>query len=287
MQQISTCVRMGCMFPAFFDRSKNIHHPFCSKTCASSSRCKNPNCISPLYVDPETGTQHPYCSRSCALLRRSPSAGLCSRQGCNNPRYTSPQNPPKYYDYCTPNCLWKETESLTETKLTALSDPANNLDYLAVKTAFNSPGFTIKAIFRIQYPPAISNRFLNYREQVRATSNAQSSKAITIKRFHGTRNVQCVAVNEMAKGKAVGTTNFCSFARCGPCGIIKTGLRGGNDGRVWSGGSSATSHSYTITIGGENTRVMFLCDAVGQGLPEAAPVACVEAILPRFLILYS
>lgn len=50
-------------------------------------------------------------------------------------------------------------------------------------------------------------------------------------------------------------------------------------GQVWSGGTAATSHGYTILYPGSNTRVMFLCDAVTAGLAEAAPVGVQVNIL--------
>ncbi|RUS14654.1 hypothetical protein BC937DRAFT_93504 [Endogone sp. FLAS-F59071] len=206
--------------------------------------------------------------------------GFCSRQGCENRRYKLPQNPSQHYNYCSAPCLWKESESLEKTKLTLLDDTVNNLDYIAVVGAFQNSirvNTVVQAIYQIVYPHRVAKPFLDRR-----------AASQTIRRFHGTRTVQCGMASELAKGKAaVGPPNFCALPTCGPCGIIQNGLKGGYDGQVWSGGTAGTSHGYTFIFPGSTTRVMFLCDAVAGGLAEAAPVREAQLILPRFLILYT
>ncbi|RUS21956.1 hypothetical protein BC937DRAFT_90911 [Endogone sp. FLAS-F59071] len=277
MEIMKTCARQGCMLPPYFERAKKLQHDYCSKTCASLAQptCSRIGCSYPAYVDRKTGKQHPTCSRTCALQNRPATAGLCSRQSCKNPRYTSPQNPIQYYDYCTPECQWKDAISLTETKLTPLND-AQNLDYIAVKTAFEQSlaglAGAVQAIFRIQYPSRVAAQFLAYRERSRRTRSKRfAAREFLLKRFHGTRTIMCNAVNELAKGKR--TTNLCESPNCGPCGIIKRGLRGGHDNRIWSASTSAISHGYTNIFGGGNTRAMFLCDAVSEGMRDADSLA--------------
>lgn len=212
------------MLPPYFERAKRLQHDYCSKTCASLAQpgCSRMGCSYPAYLDPNTGKYHPTCSHMCALQSRSTAAGLCSYQRCNNPRYTSPQNPKQYHDYCTPQCYWKDNNSIVKTKLTILND-AQNLDYIAVKTAFESTlANDIQAIFRIQYPPNVAARFMAFREEIH-----KAAKESILKRFHGTRTIMCNAINELAKGQV---TRFCESPNCGPCGIIEKGLRGGNDG---------------------------------------------------------
>lgn len=201
--------------------------PTATSPTETSPKCGNPYCNLVPCLDIETGILEPYCSSRCADLSKS--IPRCSRNGCNAHRYISPQNPTQYRDYCNPECLWKEASSLEETKLTLLDD-ANNLDFRDVAVMFSPISYRILAIFRIQYPPAITKIYLDYCQHFRKNAKVINAVAMTVQRFHGTRRMafSCDALNQLAKGKTV--FKFCSYG-CGLCGIIQRSLHAGSDGR--------------------------------------------------------
>ncbi|CAJ0834312.1 2401_t:CDS:2 [Entrophospora sp. SA101] len=229
------CIRIECNKPCFVE-TNGRKHPFCGKTCAkifidsNLSKCSNANCNRNKFIDPSDQKVYDYCGKTYST---------------------------KYYSYCSSNCYWLETTTLTQTKLTLLAP--DDLDYDVAKRPFLNgiPSAKIHGIIRIQMPKIIVDAHQILKKQPGLKS---------YKLFHGTKTT-CDPMNITRCLKTICNTSVNN--NCGVCGIITKG----NDttcsrygGTMWFAQSSNTSLCYCSVDKGN--KAMFLLDVLSNNSPD-------------------
>ncbi|CAG8572683.1 11166_t:CDS:2 [Dentiscutata heterogama] len=153
--------------------------------------------------------------------------------------------------------------------------PGSN-EYVTVQSKFTSKmagkyNIQIHSIIKVEVPKHITNNHEIYKKNNPGLRCDQY--------FHGTKHA-CAIRN-------LNSSKICQNAVCCVCGIIRTGFRL-NNSRVWFSPDAWYSHGYT-NVGIDSSRAMFIIDVVGASYSSGSEytVARAEAIIPRYLIVYS
>ncbi|CAG8494146.1 5633_t:CDS:2 [Ambispora leptoticha] len=206
----------------------------------------------------------------------------CSRTGCGRQTMTKNKRAKRYNAYCSPECFWKETETLLETRAVILDK--NDSDYNKVSTKFkeNLKSYRIKFILRLQMSSEITNRHFTAREKMMKSQGADDKSKISRKMYHGTKSI-C----DPSKIITGGNPTFCKEKLCGMCGIISHGNRTSNSktsGSMWFSDNSENALQY---CNGSKLQAMFWVDVLTTNTEPIVAVDKDELVLPRYLILFG
>ncbi|KAI0080963.1 hypothetical protein K474DRAFT_48002 [Panus rudis PR-1116 ss-1] len=268
----------------------------------------------------ENGFQHPFCSRSCARTR-IPQAGSgpsCPIRGCKAPGKTA------YGGFCSdahandairrkqaPGCAACNKQVATVGSLCSSCDrrdragprlreiDAKDVTFQSIVSQFGDEWRgdgrppVIDRIVEVSPPWSITSQFDAYRAQLDATSYLRD-----LRTYHASQCICDFGVKDMS---------FCNWKSCGICKILKSSFREHAFGEPYNRGSSvrygdgiysylnpALADAHATSSATSPYRVMLACDVSTSSVDgadyvtdeERVFVGRVEAILPRYVILY-